>query len=210
MGNFCSNCGAPMEPNVKFCSACGTSTAAAPQTQVAPPSNVSQTETAVPKKKTSKLKTGCLIATLVAIGSFIVFLMCIGLFMLIITHDATPLTLYDIDFTLREDEHIAKNLTLSGKSQISITCNVIDGVPIECVIFDDINYERYLHSPLKAKPLGIYKFTTESVTFQKNVEAGEYKIVFDNSDYGSVQPPWNFQDDIVKAHAKITMRKSSK
>jgi hypothetical protein len=108
--------------------------------------------------------------------------------------------------TIREDYHVGHPISFHSGTSISIsyTVQVTSGPDIDIYFVDSTNYV-YLND---GREFEYYSaLTDEHTSYSKNqatfTEYGDYYLVFDNSDLGPTDPPWNFADDVAYADYTI-------
>jgi hypothetical protein len=128
---------------------------------------------------------------------------------------AGPKTVYDKTISVKEDQYWRVEFPLHVRSKVSITVTHVTGPRFEVYVMDKKGYAefdeaagrlfggQFHHFPELAGVVG-----PENTTYSKSggLEAGEYVLMIDNSDFGDVSPPANFNDDVAEARVKIVVQ----
>lgn len=121
--------------------------------------------------------------------------------------------IFDERKILEEDYYSTLSFSINSTSKITVEINPISGPDIEYFIFDEENHQRWLeykegnndgeNIKVMHREINDLKSHKESFT----LSPGNWYLIVDNTDEGSVYPPMNFNDDVSEFTIKVSSKK---
>lgn len=155
-------------------------------------------------------RTGCLIS----LGLLIVFgIMLVAQlseiqrkdFVEIITNQ--PVTLYNQEIQVLEDKFLAFPIELEMPSEVTINYLIKSGPNIDVFFVNQTDFDNY---ESQDEGFNYYSdlstFGTASSSRTVKMDAGNYYIIFDNTDFGITYPPMNFANDVSTLDLEVTRK----
>lgn len=102
--------------------------------------------------------------------------------------------------TISEDARFSVKFLLESSGFVNVQVENLSSTVAEVVALDERNYNRYVAGSSYEKITAL-SFTPLAASFSsewKLLDSGVYYAVVDNTDRGSVKPPWNGVNDRVK------------
>ena len=117
-----------------------------------------------------------------------------------------PEVLFDGKVDIKEDKFGKVLITVGKKADVEVTYQVISGPKLEIFTFNEGNFKLWEENP-KADVQPVKKLSEsgmESGTLKDTLPAGNYYVVIDNTNYGTVKPPTNLRTDVVSVQLKVS------
>ena len=125
-----------------------------------------------------------------------------------------PVTLYDEEFQVQEDQYMTFPIELEKSAEISIEYNILSGPNIDVYFLAPTDYDNW-ESLMNNGTGEEVSYYTDLSTFglspgsrTNQLEKGTYYIVFDNTDYGATYPSMNLINDISTLDFLVTVKYS--
>lgn len=102
--------------------------------------------------------------------------------------------------TISEDSRYTAKYLLSSSNFVNVQIENISSTVAEIMTMDERNYNRYVAGS-SYETISELSFSPLSASFSSEwtlLDSGVYYTVVDNTDRGSVRPPWNGVNDRVK------------
>lgn len=128
------------------------------------------------------------------------------------------ITLFDNSIVIEEDHYRVFSFDLQNSAEITIEGQLTAGPEIEIFLFNEegfiswenlmkLDYLELLMNPSYLKSVsyhtGLSQMGGRSIYQTSMLSPGKYYFVFDNTDLGSITPPFNFADDTCQIDIKI-------
>lgn len=181
---FCQECGTEYEEGAAECPSCGNEL--------------------TPKTKKKGFRWWYLLF-LIPVVLIVLLLTC---FTAVNAISKTEITIIEDENILKEDHYHYYSFKVRNEATLTITSEIVDGVPLEGYILDDTNYQRFKNSITTAKYHKRFTIKGSPSTNKYVLRPGDYYLVVENMDYGKIIPPMNFADDIVKYRVKVDRKKN--
>ena len=119
-----------------------------------------------------------------------------------------PRTIVNESLRVGEDEFHRFHFSLNIPSNVSVSVTGKSGPEFDVLVMDAEGYNQW--SRATDRMLGgdytyRLKGSGSNVSRAGGLEAGDYVLVIDNTDYGDAAPPMNMRDDAVEVHVKLTV-----
>lgn len=227
--SFCSQCGHPTTSEQRFCTSCGVSLKSSEISDAnlpRPDSFISSP----PRRTAPKSKGGVSVIRIalgVILGLGLIWVFLPGLLdsrsksILASENRRSPLvnlagpqTVVDKPVSLDEDQYGGFGFELKVPGNVTVTVEHERGPKVEVYVMDKKGYDEFDQAAGRLFGGQFHHFPDLAGTVDRSAKvhrkhgglsAGHYVVLVDNSDFGDVSPPANFNNDKAEVHIKITV-----
>jgi hypothetical protein len=104
-----------------------------------------------------------------------------------------------------EDEWSSWTFEFSEPTHIEYEMVVRDGPSVDVILFGDREYEYFENQDRAKYYSGLSDLDTTRGLASGWVEAGDYVLVVDNTEWGEAAPPTNLDDDVAEVEYTLTL-----
>lgn len=121
--------------------------------------------------------------------------------------------IFDEKEILKEDYYQTLSFSISSPSEVTVEINPTSGPDIEYFIFDEENHQKWLEfldgsrdaEDIRAIQREINNLKSHKESF--TLETGNWYLIVDNTDNGTIHPPMNLEDDVSEYTIKVSSKK---
>lgn len=106
---------------------------------------------------------------------------------------------------VNEDEWYQWSLEWESETHLEYEMLVRDGPSIDLILFDESEYSYYENEERASYYTTLSDLDTVEARAGGWLEAGEYRLVVDNTNYGEAAPPTDFDDNVAEIEYTITI-----
>jgi hypothetical protein len=216
--NSCPRCGAATIPTSRFCGTCGNALVL----EATPPVNAKPSA----PKNTSTMGTMLAGVFAVVIGILVVWFFLPGIFdsssasvfdsksrRSPLLDVAGPTTVLNTVVKAEEDHYAGHTVRIGAHSKVSVDVTYINGPQVEVYVLTQAGYKEFDAAAGALFGGEFHRFeelsgrVSSKTSLHKSgkLSPGDYVILIDNSDFGDVSPPANFNNDVAEVRVQVTV-----